>query len=174
MRIAPGRARTCNPMIRSHFVRLRRRAWCSPHSARLRCAQHFTRPGVEECGESAAKLDFFLEKIPPFRGVLSFWCAIDRKTAQGQDGRMQEEGTGIAIVTEVTRRPVVEVDEGAEVGFLHCPRKNVRARSGGCGSRGAQCQKAFCDYIATIRKLSLGKTSAPGAEGLGWRLPANF
>jgi len=29
-----------------------------------------------------------------------------------------EEGTGIAIVTEVTRRPVVEVDEGAEVGFF--------------------------------------------------------
>ena len=31
---------------------------------------------------------------------------------------MEEEGTGIAIVTEVTRRPVVEVDEGAEVGFF--------------------------------------------------------
>jgi hypothetical protein len=29
-----------------------------------------------------------------------------------------EEGTGIAIVTEVTRRSVVEVDEGAEVGFF--------------------------------------------------------
>ena len=29
-----------------------------------------------------------------------------------------EEGTGIAIVTEVTRQPVVEVDEGAEVGFF--------------------------------------------------------
>jgi hypothetical protein len=59
-----------------------------------------------------------LRKYPPFHGVLSFWCVIDRKTAQGQDGRMEEEGTGIAIVTEVTRQPVVEVDEGAEVGFF--------------------------------------------------------
>jgi hypothetical protein len=59
-----------------------------------------------------------LRKYPPFHGVLSFWCVIDRKTAQGQDGRMEEEGTGIAIVTEVTRQRVVEVDEGAEVGFF--------------------------------------------------------
>jgi len=85
-----------------------------------------------------------------------YFClgCIDRKTAQGHDVSM-EAGTGIAIVTGITKHPTVKVAEGVEIGsFTVRPDMQVPAHNYSKDDTSGIILRAYCPRTSISRAKS--------------------